>query len=152
MKSTQGSHWPSGPCSLKSMGQWLWGKCVLGDRAPPRGSWASRAGLWPWDTSLEPLHRLTAFLPVVRSEFSEHRISHPGKDPKKWDELIVGGRRALRSWKKPMASEVAEGSACSVMSDSLWPYGLWLTRLLRPWDFPGKSTGVGCHCLVPHMP
>ena len=23
------------------------------------------------------------------------------------------------------------------------------TRLLRPWDFPGKSTGVGCHCLLP---
>ena len=23
-------------------------------------------------------------------------------------------------------------------------------RLLRPWDFPGKSTGVGCHCLLPH--
>ena len=22
-----------------------------------------------------------------------------------------------------------------------------LTRLLRPWDFPGKSTGVGCHFL-----
>ena len=21
------------------------------------------------------------------------------------------------------------------------------TRLLHPWDFPGKSTGVGCHCL-----
>ena len=21
-----------------------------------------------------------------------------------------------------------------------------LTRLLHPWDFPGKSTGVGCHC------
>ena len=21
------------------------------------------------------------------------------------------------------------------------------TRLLRPWDFPGKSTGVGCYCL-----
>ena len=19
---------------------------------------------------------------------------------------------------------------------------------LRPWDFPGKSTGVGCHCLL----
>ena len=25
--------------------------------------------------------------------------------------------------------------------------GLQPTRLLRPWDFPGKSTGVGCHCL-----
>ena len=22
------------------------------------------------------------------------------------------------------------------------------TRLLCPWDFPGKSTGVGCHCLL----
>ena len=22
-------------------------------------------------------------------------------------------------------------------------------RLLHPWDFPGKSTGVGCHCLLP---
>ena len=22
------------------------------------------------------------------------------------------------------------------------------TRLLHPWDFPGKSTGVGCHCVV----
>ena len=26
------------------------------------------------------------------------------------------------------------------------PHGLQPTRLLRPWDFPGKSTGVGCHC------
>ena len=22
------------------------------------------------------------------------------------------------------------------------------TRLLHPWDFPGKSTGVGCHILL----
>ena len=36
----------------------------------------------------------------------------------------------------------------SVMSDSSQPYGLQPTRLLRPWDFPGKSTGVGCHCPV----
>ena len=26
-------------------------------------------------------------------------------------------------------------------------HGLQTTRLLCPWDFPGKSTGVGCHCL-----
>ena len=25
------------------------------------------------------------------------------------------------------------------------PHGLQPTRLLHPWDFPGKSTGVGCH-------
>ena len=36
----------------------------------------------------------------------------------------------------------------SVVSDSLWPHGLQPTRLLHPWDFPGKSTGVGCHCLL----
>ena len=36
----------------------------------------------------------------------------------------------------------------SVVSDSYQPHGLQPTRLLRPWDFPGKSTGVGCHCLL----
>ena len=34
----------------------------------------------------------------------------------------------------------------SVVSDSSRPHGLQPTRPLRPWDFPGKSTGVGCHC------
>ena len=38
--------------------------------------------------------------------------------------------------------------SCSVMSNSQWPHGLQPTKLLRPWDFPGKSTGVGCHCLL----
>ena len=38
--------------------------------------------------------------------------------------------------------------SCSVMSDSLRPPGLQPTRLLHPWDFPGKSTGVGCHRLL----
>ena len=36
----------------------------------------------------------------------------------------------------------------SVMSDSSRPHGLQPTRLFRPWDFPGKSIGVGCHCLL----
>ena len=35
-----------------------------------------------------------------------------------------------------------------VMSDSLQPHGLQPTRLLRPWDFPGKSTGVDCYFLL----
>ena len=35
----------------------------------------------------------------------------------------------------------------SVMSDSSQPHGLQPPRLLHPWDFPSKSTGVGCHCL-----
>ena len=36
----------------------------------------------------------------------------------------------------------------SVVSDSQQPHGLQPTGLLRPWDFPGKSTGVGCHRLL----
>ena len=36
----------------------------------------------------------------------------------------------------------------SVMSDSSWLHGLGPTRLLHPWDFPGKNTGVGCHSLL----
>ena len=31
---------------------------------------------------------------------------------------------------------------------TVWPHGLQPTRLLCPWNFPGKSTGVGCHCLL----
>ena len=34
-----------------------------------------------------------------------------------------------------------------VMSACLWPHGLWPTRLLCPWDFAGKNTGVGSHSL-----
>ena len=36
----------------------------------------------------------------------------------------------------------------SVVSNRQWPHGLQPSRLLHPWDFPGKSTGVGCHCLL----
>ena len=36
----------------------------------------------------------------------------------------------------------------SVVSDPQRPHGLQPSRLLHPWDFPGKSTGVGCHCLL----
>ena len=32
------------------------------------------------------------------------------------------------------------------MSNSVRPHKRLPTKLPRPWDFPGKSTGVGCHC------
>ena len=40
-------------------------------------------------------------------------------------------------------SEVTQScpTLCNPMDHSL-------TRLLRPWDFPGKSTEVGCHFLL----
>ena len=39
-------------------------------------------------------------------------------------------------------------SVASVVSSSLWPCELQPTRLLCPWDSPGKNTGVGCHDLL----
>ena len=39
-------------------------------------------------------------------------------------------------------------SVALVVSDSLWPYGLWSTRCLCPWDSTGKNTGVNCHALL----
>ena len=37
------------------------------------------------------------------------------------------------------------------MSDSVRPHRLQPTRLLRPWDSPGKNTGAGCHFLLQCM-
>ena len=34
------------------------------------------------------------------------------------------------------------------MSDSVIPHRRQPTRLPRPWDSPGKNTGVGCHFLL----
>ena len=45
--------------------------------------------------------------------------------------------------KKGKESELAQ--SCLTLCD---PHGLQPPRLFRPGDFPGKSTGVGCHCLL----
>ena len=61
------------------------------------------------------------------------------------------GRWLLNHWtttEVPRLANLIKKWSHSVVSDSLWPRGLWLNRLLHPWDFPGKSTGVGCHFLL----
>ena len=48
-----------------------------------------------------------------------------------------------------MQYNTAAAAAKSLQScPTLRPQRRQPTRLLRPWDFPGKSTGVGCHCLL----
>ena len=39
----------------------------------------------------------------------------------------------------------------SVVSDPVQPHRWQPTRLPRPWDSPGKNTGVGCHFLLQCM-
>ena len=45
----------------------------------------------------------------------------------------------------------AAAAVTSVVSDSVWPQRRQPTRLPRPWDSPGKNTGVGCHFLLQCM-
>ena len=50
-----------------------------------------------------------------------------------------------------MTAAAATAAAAAELLQScptLRPHGLQPTRLLRPWDFPGRSTEVGCHCLL----
>ena len=50
--------------------------------------------------------------------------------------------------------QINEGCCCCccyvalVVSDSVRPCTQQPTRLLRPWDSPGKNAGVGCHFLL----
>ena len=55
----------------------------------------------------------------------------------------------------PKPSSILEGKTSAhmhtqswVMSNSLRPHGQYPTRLLCPWDFPGRNTWVGCHFLL----
>ena len=36
----------------------------------------------------------------------------------------------------------------TVVFNSLHPLRMYPTRLLYPWDSPGKNTGMGCHFLL----
>ena len=55
---------------------------------------------------------------------------------------------AVASWPayrflRRQVSEKVKVKVCSVMSDSLWPHGLY-----SPWNSPGQNTGVGSYSLL----
>ena len=79
----------------------------------------------------------------------------------------LGGSIADLSWKKRVSANIkiesihseeqsvkwntcchAAAAVTSVVSDSVLPRRQQPTRLPRPWDSPGKNTGVGCHFLL----
>jgi len=52
---------------------------------------------------------------------------------------------------KNSISDICCCCVTSVVSDSVRPHKRQPTRLPRPWDSPGKNTGVGCHFLLQCM-
>ena len=101
-------------------------------------------------TLCRPLLLLPSIFPSIRvsSNNSVLRI----RWPKYWIFSICGILQARTlEWVAISFSNAWKWKgkwSCSVVSDSQQPHGLQPTRLLCPWGFPGKSTGVGCHCLL----
>ena len=60
--------------------------------------------------------------------------------------ITPGGEDILLTWKLTLAAAAAAKSLQSC--PTLWPHRWQPTRLHRPWDSPGKNTGVGCHFLL----
>ena len=57
--------------------------------------------------------------------------------------------RILRNWSGGHFTAVkVKMLVASVVSSSVWLYGLQLASLLGPWDSPGKYTEEGCHALL----
>ena len=83
----------------------------------------------PGDLLNSEIEPLSSASPAMQVDFL------PVEPPEKAKHL---GKLNNRKWK----------CIHSVVSDSLQPHGLYPTRLLCPWNSPGKNTEVGCHALL----
>ena len=111
------------------------------------GKWQTRTRVCDWTSSINfsvllPTTTFTVLL-LLLSHFSHVRLcvtpSLGFSRQEHWSGL---------PFPSPMQKSEKWKWSRSVLSDSLRPHGLQPTRLLHPWDFPGKSTGEGCHCLL----
>ena len=104
-----------------------------------------------WSTNTEIL-KLTLLLLLLLSCFSRVWLCATPETAAHQAPLSLGFSRQEHWSGLPFPSPMHESEkskwSCSVVSDSLQPCGLQPTRILHPWDFPGKSTGVFCHCLL----
>ena len=55
------------------------------------------------------------------------------------------------SWKNYLIYPAAAAAKSLQSYPTLWPHRWQPTRFPRPWDSPGKNTGVGCHFLLQCM-
>ena len=63
-----------------------------------------------------------------------------------WEDPLQEGMATHSPW-----TEEPTAAAAAKSRQYVRPHGRQPTRLLRPWDSPGKNTGVGCHFLLQCM-
>ena len=113
---------------------------------------------WPSSPLLTRLHTCVVACPslwillLLLSHFSHVRLCATPETAAHQAPLSLGFSRQEHWSGLSFPSPMHEGEkwkwSRSVVSDPQRPHGLQPCRLLHPWDFPGKSTGVGCHCLL----
>ena len=95
---------------------------------------------------MEPTHKTKAVTGLQRSLAEVGRATDTATQP----HLEEGGLQKVAFGKEGIRFQTCAALCwgASVVSDSLRPYEPQPTRCLRPWDSPGKSTGMGCHVFL----
>ena len=81
----------------------------------------------------------------------------PGAEPYKWvftGQQLASPSQSVSLSRAEAALTYIHCCCCcvaSLVSNSVYPHRRQPTRLPRPWDSPGKNTGVGCHFLLQCM-
>ena len=95
---------------------------------------------------------LVLWLLLLLSHFSHVRLCATPQTAANQAPLSLGFSRQEHGSRLPFPSPMHESEkwkwSRSVMSDPQRPHGPQPSRLLRPWDFPGMSTGEGVPCLL----
>ena len=108
-----------------------------------------------WEKCVQSIHDIPKSSKPAKllNRFSRVRLCVTPQSAAHQAPLSLGFSRQEHRSGLPFPSPMHESEkwkwSRSVVSDSSQPHGLQPTRLLYPWDFPGKSAGVGCHCLLP---
>ena len=96
----------------------------------------------------------------IHLPMQETQVWSPGQEEPPEEEMT--NHSSIPAWRTPWTEEPGRSQhmgsqrirhdpktsprvSHSVVSNSLWPHALQLSRLLCPWGSPGKNTAVGCH-------
>ena len=113
----------------------------------------SFSNAWKWKVKVKSLSHVWLFAtPWTAAYQAPPSMGFSRQEYLEWVAIAFSGYEPYfigNSLRKDMQlSREWVSVSCSVVSDSLWPHGLLPARLLCPWDFSGRNTGVGCQFLL----